>query len=205
MAHRLLGSPPQRHLLLLVVSLLTACGGESYQGVAFEHPAAAPELRLQTGSGAPFRLAEQTAPVTVVYFGYTHCPDVCPLTMGNLAAAVRKLPADQRADVRVVMVSVDPERDTPEIMQRYVAHFDESFVGLSGAPADVARVLQDWVIDVEREEADAAGSYFVSHPAGVNVVDGQHRMRLAFPSRMGPDEIAHDLLLLIKEQSGDRT
>lgn len=180
--------------------LLAACGRDAYVA-AVMGDAAAPDLQLTRADGSMFRLADHAPPVTLVYFGYTHCPDVCPLTMGNLAAAVRKLPVKSRPEVRVVMVSVDPERDTPEVMGRYVAHFDPSFIGVSGSPSEVEGVLRAWAVPVEREAPEQSGSYFVSHPAGVNVVDGAGRLRLTITSRMTVDEIVHDLQKLLTEQT----
>ncbi len=183
------------------MSVLVACDrAPDFQGSAVENAPVAPELRLVNGAtGTPFVLREQRSRVTVVYFGYTHCPDVCPLTMGSLAAAVRLLPADQRDDVRVIMVTVDPQRDTPEVMARYVAHFEPSFVGLSGSPDEVDRVLTDWAVATMRGEADAAGSYFMSHPAGANVLDSRNRLRLVLPGSLAPAAIASDLRILLDE------
>ncbi|MFN8638667.1 MAG: SCO family protein [Dehalococcoidia bacterium] len=193
-------------VVALIVAVLglpafAACDrAPAFQGTVIESAPIAPELPLIDGaSGEPFALRGRRADVTVVYFGYTHCPDVCPLTMGSLAAAVRSLPADQRDAVRVVMVTVDPERDTPEVMARYVAHFESGFIGLSGPPDDVARVLSDWAVDTVRGQADASGTYFMSHPAGVNVLDSRNRLRLVIHGDAEPTAIASDLRLLLRE------
>ena len=97
------------------------------------------------------------------------------------------------------MVTVDPQRDTPEVMARYVAHFEPSFVGLSGSPDEVDRVLADWAVATVRGEADAAGSYFMSHPAGANVLDSRNRLRLVLPGSLEPAAIASDLRILLDE------
>ncbi len=186
---------------LALTVFVAGCGADEYVAPVMSQAAVAPDIQLTNSDGSPFRLADQMPPVTLVYFGYTHCPDVCPLTMGNLAAAVRKLPTNVRSEVRVVMVTVDPARDTPEVMGRYVAHFDSSFIGVSGTPAEVEPVLRAWAVPVEREDPDASGSYFVSHPAGVNVLDATGRLRLLITSRMTVDDIAHDLQKLIADQT----
>ncbi len=191
-------------LALTVVAagaLLVACApAPEFSARVIEAAPLAPELRLRSGAeGAPFDLRDGAPDVTVVYFGYTHCPDVCPLTMGSLAAAMRQLPEDARDDVRVVMVTIDPDRDTPEIMARYVAQFDRAFVGVSGPPAEVKAVLEGWRIETTRGEADAYGSYFMSHPAGVTVLDSRRRMRLEIPGDASPQEIASDLRILLDE------
>ncbi|MCC6236628.1 MAG: SCO family protein [Dehalococcoidia bacterium] len=181
--------------------LLGACArAPEFNSKVIEATPLAPELRLVEGSsGAPFDLREASPEVTVVYFGYTHCPDVCPLMMGSLTAAMRQLPEGDRDDVRVVMVTIDPERDTPEIMGRYVAQFDQSFIGLSGEPADVGKAIADWRIEVFRGDKDAYGSYFMSHPAGAAVLDARRRMRLEIPSDASPAQIAADLRTLLQE------
>lgn len=182
------------------VALLMRDAPAEYVSFAYEDPQRMPDIRLTDPQGAPFVLSEQSAPVTLVYFGYTHCPDVCPLTLGELSRALEAMPEARRDDVRVLFVTVDPERDTPEVMGRYITHFDDSFVALSGAPEDVQRVLSEWAIPVDRAPA-GDGSYFVSHPAGVNVLDGDRRLRLLISTTVSSEDIAHDLQLLLDELS----
>lgn len=156
------------------------------------------EIRLTDGSGEPFVLSDSMGPATAVYFGYTHCPDVCPLTMLELAAARAAMPEDRRDDLQVLMVTVDPERDTPEVMDRYVHHFDDSFVGLSGASEVVEEVMQNWGIAAFREEGGSDESYFMSHPSTVSVIDATGRLRLLIPTGLTPEAIAADLVELIE-------
>ncbi len=188
-------------LVAAVVTGITVLGREApyeYASVVFAEPETLPDIRLTTASDGPFVLSESTSEFVVIYFGYTHCPDVCPLTLFDLRNAIEHLPEDRRGDVSVVMVTVDPERDTPEAMERYVGHFHESFMGVSGVPEDVHAVLHSWSIHVERGEVSPEGWYFMSHPAGVYVVDSQQRLRMVIPPNLDPAVIAEDLLHLVR-------
>ncbi|MEZ4503424.1 MAG: SCO family protein [Dehalococcoidia bacterium] len=169
----------------------------TYAAIQIESPQAMPDIRLTTASGQSWALSESDAEVTAVYFGYTHCPDVCPLTMSELAAARDAMPEDRQAEFQVVMVTVDPARDTPEVMDTYVHHFDDSFIGLSGTEDEVAGVMQGWGILAQREDVEGSASYFMSHPAGVNVVDADGRIRLLIPIGVDPKAIASDILHLM--------
>lgn len=200
MPERFSGYAIARVIGLVLVIALPGCTTDGFIAAAMQSKSAAPEIKLLQAVDTPFDLKADMPPVTLVYFGYTHCPDVCPLTMGNLAAARHQLSEKDQSRVRVVMVTADPERDTPAIMDRYVKHYDPSFIGLSGPPADVDAVLAAWAVPVEREAPDADGAYAVSHPASVNVLDGRGRLRLIITSRLTVDDIAHDLRALIQEQ-----
>jgi len=169
-----------------------------FASVVLAEPNTLPDIHLVTGNGEHFALSEASSDLVLVYFGYTHCPDVCPLTLFDLRAALEQLPENRRDDVAVVMVTVDPERDTPEVMERYVGHFDQSFLGLSGSPDEVHHVLESWGVHVERGEVSEEGWYFMSHPAGVYVLDSQQRLRLVIPPELEPALIADDLLHLLR-------
>lgn len=173
-----------------------ASRGEPYEysGYAIENSELALDIRLTDGAGEPFVLSDRMTPATAVYFGYTHCPDVCPLTMLELAAARDALPEEHRDDLQVLMVTVDPERDTPEVMATYVSHFDDSFIGLSGTPDGVREVMQEWGIVAFREEGGSDRSYFMSHPSTVSVIGADGRLRLLIPTGLAPEAIAADLL-----------
>jgi protein SCO1/2 len=97
-----------------------------------------PNLALTDTAGRPYNVADQTAGrVTLVYFGYTHCPDVCPINMALTALALQRMPAKDRQAVTVVFISTDPSRDTPPVIRAWLDHFDDDFVGLTGTPAQI--------------------------------------------------------------------
>ncbi|MCA9851676.1 MAG: SCO family protein, partial [Dehalococcoidia bacterium] len=136
------------------------------------------------------------------YFGYTHCPDICPLTLGVLKRAVELLTPEEQEQFAVLMVAVDPERDTPEVLGRYMALFNPDFEAGSGDPGHVEQVLTSWGVQVTRQPIDGGG-YFVSHPASVYLLDGEGRWVLAFDHEESPEEIASDLRQLMARPAED--
>lgn len=185
-------------LLGVVLIGLTACGGNTLRGGVIEPPQAAAELNLTDQIGRLFRLDTQRGHVVMIYFGYTYCPDLCPTTLADLAAARRKLGQD--ADrVQVVFISVDPLRDTPDKLGEYVAHFDPTFLALSGAEADLKRVLNGYqVIAQKRVLPDAAG-YTIDHTSFTYVIDRHGALREMILFGAAVDDIANDMRVLLKE------
>lgn len=143
-------------------------------------------LELTDHNGKLRRLEEFRGKALVVFFGFTHCPDICPTTLADIAQAVRSLGADAER-VQVVMVSVDPERDTPESLAKYVTAFDPRFVGLRGDLEATKRVAADFKIYFEKRKLGE--SYTVDHSAQSYVIDPQGRVRLL----VRHDRIAQDL------------
>jgi protein SCO1/2 len=139
-----------------------------YQGVELERPIAKPDVTLQDTSGAPFNLARDTAgQVVLVYAGYTNCPDVCPTTVADLAAALRGLPAADRDRVQVVMFSTDPGRDVPQRMRAFLDQFDASFVGVLGPEPELLGAVNAMGIDVQPPVTEPDGKVTVEHGAQV--------------------------------------
>jgi protein SCO1 len=135
-------------------------------GTWLPQPKALPDFRLLDDGGRPYTTADLTSAPTLVYFGFTHCPDVCPTTLVKLAQIRRQaaLPG-----LRVVLVSVDPQRDTPALLSRYVHAFDPSFSGLTGSPQEIARVARDFGVAVNRVDLPG-GDYTMDHSAIVFLV-----------------------------------
>ena len=148
---------------LVVVAALSACAPNSdtgpsriadieatpgaFHGTVLEPPPGRPGLILVDTDGQEFSLTDRPADeVTVVFFGYTHCPDVCPTTMADLAVAHRQLPTEVREQVSVVFVTEDPERDTPEALRRWLDQFDSTFVGLLGGNEATQTALTDLLL-----------------------------------------------------------
>jgi protein SCO1/2 len=181
------------------VALAAACGpagsGTPFQGVDVTGAAMGDDLRLPDQNGKPRSLDEFRGKVVVVAFGYTHCPDVCPMTLANLANARRKL-GKQGEQVQVLFVTVDPKRDTPDLLGRYVTAFDPTFIGLAGSAADVQRTEKDFKLYVE-ERPTGNGDYSVDHSAQIFAYDRKGRLRLVLPQTATPDAIASDLRVLL--------
>ena len=175
-------------------------GAGSLHGSLIDPPLPAADFVLASGDG-PVALSDFRGRITVLFFGYTFCPDVCPFTLGRLRSA-RELLGPAGADVQVVFVSVDPERDTPARATEYARGFDPDFVGLSGAPSEVAAVASRFGIFYARAEPtdDLGGDgdfYLVDHSATVLVLDGEGAVRLMWPGEASAEEMAGDLAWLL--------
>ena len=166
-----------------------------FHGVVMQSLAEAPEIDLQATTGETIGLNEFSGKLVVVYFGYTHCPDVCPTTLSTLDKALDEM-GNGADDVQVVMVTVDPERDTVELLTEYMGFFDDSFVGLTGSRADIERVATTYGVFFSANEGDIESGYTVDHTAHLMVIDQEGHLRLVFPPDLGAEEIAADLAYL---------
>jgi protein SCO1/2 len=166
-------------------------------GAAPGRALAKPALHLVDTAGRPFDLRQRTSgKVTFVYFGYTNCPDVCPTTMSDLAAALREVDASVRSDVAVVFVTVDPDRDTPAVLARWLGQFDPTFVGVTG-PLDRIRAEADaFGVEIADPAPLYEGVYNVTHGAQVTVFTKDGRDRVAYPAGTLVEDYLHDLPIL---------
>ncbi len=190
---------PSLRILAAVAALaLAGCRAEPphLSGVQFSPPEPAPALRLTDVEGKVFELAAQRGRVVLLYFGYTHCPDICPTTLSDWAKARAALGAAGEK-VQLVFVSVDPERDTPGVSAAYVKQFSASIVGLTASAADLDTIKKDWGFAVMKEETGSPAGYGVSHPGQTYVVDAQGLGREVLPPGTPPATIASDLKALI--------
>ena len=138
----------------------------------------APPLELTDQDGQPFTLASLAGRPVLVFFGYTHCPDVCPESIGLIGQALAASPAGARA----VFVSIDPERDDVAAMKAYLRYLPAAFTGLTGAPDEVRRNADAWSVRYAKEEAEpGSGAYGMSHTSDIFLVDGAGRLRASFP------------------------
>ncbi|MGN6652891.1 SCO family protein [Trinickia sp.] len=148
----------------------------------------------QSVTGSAFR-----GNTTLVYFGYTHCPDVCPETMARLMQVLAKLPAADAKQVRILFISVDPARDTPQALHEYVTAFDAEHIrGLTGTDAQVESLAKRYRVAYQMEKRDPNGSYEVTHSSAVYIFDGKGHARLLATDSDTPDAIAHDLRRVIE-------
>lgn len=191
---------------VLALGLLSGCdrGGPSkasFKAVDITGAEYARELSLPDADGKPRQLADFKGKVTLVFFGYTQCPDVCPTTLAELATVKRDLGKDGER-VQGVFVSVDPERDTPEILKAYMAGFDAGFVALRGTPEQTQAAARNFKVFFAKAPGKTEGSYTVDHTAGTYVFDAQGRVRLFVRYGSGAEALAHDLKLLLAEDPG---
>ena len=154
------------------------------------------DFALTGHDGKPRGLADFKGKVVVVFFGYVQCPDVCPTTLSTLRTVREKLGAD--ADkLQVVFITVDPERDTREVLSQYVPAFDPSFVGLSGDAAATERVAREFRVLYSKNAGKTPTSYTVDHSSGVFIFDTEGRIRLYASQNMTPDDYTHDIRALL--------
>ncbi len=153
-------------------------GNDGLRGLVLPEPPARPDFTLTDTDGAPYDFRARTdSSLTLLFIGYTYCPDVCPVHLANLAAVLRDLPYGARQRIKVVFVTGDPERDTPERMRTWLDAFDPRFVGLRGSLDDVNAILAQLQLPgVVHSPPEADGSYTVGHPAHI----------IAFPPNGGP-------------------
>jgi len=177
--------------------------GQQYRGQIREVPSPVPDFTLPDTAGRPFAFArEARGHVTLLYFGYTHCPDICPVHLANLSAVLADLPWDLRQRIRVVFVTTDPDRDTPQALRRWLDTFDPAFVGLSGSVAqtNVAQALLG-IPPIVREDRGPA-DYAVGHAAQVIAFTPNGQTRVDYPFGTRQADWAHDLPLLAGNASG---
>lgn len=155
------------------------------------------DLRLIDSNGKPASLKDFQGKVVAVSFGYTHCPDVCPTNLLDLAKTM-KLLGEDAAKVQVLFVSVDPNRDTPEVLKEYVPLFDERFIGLTASDdAAMAPVLKAWKVAATKVPV-SEGHYTVDHSAGLYLVNPQGKAAVYLPYGSKAEAIAQDIQALLK-------
>jgi len=206
-------------LVVLVAALLSGCGSGNgngaqdgstpslnaggWEGSVLPDPLLKPDFVLTDTSGQAFDFQERTEGyLTYLYFGYTNCPDVCPTHMADIAAVLKRQPG-LRDKIRVVFVTVDPDRDTAERLRTWLDIFDESFIGLRGdwgqVEAAMKGALGDMWFPIETSTPDAQGNYLVSHAGFVALYSLDNAAHLVYPFGVSPDAYEHDLLKLVNE------
>ncbi|MCC7082501.1 MAG: SCO family protein [Burkholderiales bacterium] len=183
--------------LLLVTSLLVGCAPETFRATDITGAEFARRLELSDHHGKVRGLADFRGKVVVVFFGYTHCPDVCPTTLAKLAEVAKSLGGD--ADkLQVLFITVDPERDTTAVLSRYVPAFDARFIGLTGDPAAIARTAKEFKVIYQKQPGNAPDAYSVDHSSGTFVFDPQGRVRLFVRHDQSVEDLVHDIRLLLR-------
>ncbi len=189
-------------LLAAAMLVLTACDNSKVEWKLNNVTGHLPDLHFQlTGdSGEPMTADALKGEVVMMYFGYTHCPDVCPLSLTHMHMVMQQL-GELAEQVRIVFVSVDPQRDTPEVLYNYVRAFDKRAVGLTGSVKKVRKMTKAYRVVFDTDPPDSHGNYEVSHSSAVFIFDRQGRARLIAGSTDDIQGMTHDVKQLIKEKS----
>ncbi|WP_028226906.1 SCO family protein [Paraburkholderia ferrariae] len=155
------------------------------------------DFSLTDDSGRPVTAANFSGQTALVYFGYTHCPDVCPETLARLMQVIAKLGPDAR-NLRILFISVDPDRDTPAVLHTYVGAFDpQHILGLTGSDSQIESLAKRYRVAYQMEKRNPDGSYDVTHSSAIYVFDAQGHARLLATDNDAPDVIAHDVRRVI--------
>lgn len=176
-------------------------GRAQFRGAAYGQPyPQASEIDLARSDGSRFRLSEMRGDVILLFFGYTTCPDVCPTTLAEMKLALQGLEPDEAARVKVVFVTVDPARDTPQKVQEYVDHFNTDFIGLSGTETQLGVVWSAYGVYRQIAEGASASGYLIDHTARINMIDRAGNLRVSYAFDTPVDDLVHDLKLLLAEK-----
>lgn len=203
-------------LVAAVIALTaTACGGSStpsasssssppllHGAIPSDH-APRPSFTLVDTSGKTYDFGAQTRnKVTMLYFGYTHCPDECPTSMADLAQALKRVPAAVAQQIVVVFVTTDPWRDTRPVLRKWLDRFSPTFIGLTGSPAQIAGAEVKMGMPISRrvpeKKKSSVGRYSVDHFAAVMAYGRDNRLATLYPSGVTPGDIATDMSALVK-------
>ena len=186
--------------LTAVTLMLAGCGEKAavqFQNTDLTGASFAKDFALTDHTGKPRTLADYKGKVVVIFFGYTQCPDVCPTTMAEMATVMKELGPSAK-DVQVLFITVDPERDTQELLSHYVPAFDKRFVGLYGTPEQTAATAKEFKVYYSKVEGKTPGSYSIDHTAASYVFDRNGKVRLLVRHNQGPGPIVHDIKQLLQ-------
>ncbi len=165
-----------------------------YKGTELAIPVTIPDVTLTDTAGQPFALKARSAgKITLVYWGYTHCPDVCPTTMADIAEALRLLPADQRSQIGVDFITTDPQEDTAPVLKAWLGKFDPSFVGLTGTVDQVDGSAKAAGVPVDPPSKQADGSIAVDHGTQVSVFGKDGVAHVVWLEGVTSKDMAHDI------------
>jgi protein SCO1/2 len=159
------------------------------------------DFELTASGGTRISLKDYRGKIVIVFFGYTSCPDVCPTGLSTLKQVINKLGKDSE-QLQVLLITVDPERDSAERLREYVTYFHPDFVGLTGTQNEIARVAKKYLTEFRKEPPSPGGSYQVNHSAFFYLLDRQGRVRVLHDPTSTPAQIATDVRSLLAERKG---
>jgi protein SCO1/2 len=191
---------------LIVVAAVVGIWGETFsraytfRGSLIDPPTPAPNFTLNDQHGQPFRLSDQRGKLVLIFFGYTNCPDVCPITLAQFKQ-IRTQLDNQAEKVRFVFVTIDPQRDTPERMNLYLGAIDPNIVGLTGSQADLEPAWRDYGVYRQNQPLASGDDNLdaIEHSASMYLVDAQGNLRLTYPSGLTNDDLLQDIRYLLRK------
>lgn len=173
-----------------------------YHGNYIDPPYEMPDLSFTETSGSDFHLAEDTdKPLTLVFFGYTDCPDICPTVLADVASAKRRMPAEQAEKVDLVFITTDPDRDTPEAIREYLDRFDPSFIGLTADMATIEKAADPLVVEIEPPQEQPEGGYTTDHGSHVIGFNTDDEGWLLWTPSTAVGDLREDYIRFLKKQT----
>ena len=169
----------------------------TFNGTVLNPPVRVHDFTLTSDHG-DVRLSDFQGKIALLYFGYTYCPDICPLTLGKLAQTMQGLGSSAK-NIQVIFISVDPERDTPQKLGQYARGFDPGFIGVTGTPQAIASVTHDYGIFYQKTNIQSPTNYLIAHTSVVVVIDRQGQWRLLWPEDLQPPAMINDLKILERQ------
>ncbi|HWM65883.1 MAG TPA: SCO family protein [Steroidobacteraceae bacterium] len=183
-------------LVLMLVASAAPASDPALKAGVFDPPRLAPDFSLAGSDGHELKISQYRGKVVLLAFGFTSCTEVCPITLNTFAVTHRKL-GGAAADVQVVYVTVDPGRDVPTRLAKYLRSFDPSFIGGTGTEEQLAAVRRDYGVSAEKKIV--GDDYAYVHSSFTYLIDRKGRIRALMPYGHSPDDYAHDLTILLKE------
>jgi len=184
----------------------TESNPDGMHGAVLTDPYVVPDVELTATDGEPFSLTgDTTAPVTLVFFGYTHCPDICQIVMADIASALTRLDEADRDSVEVLFVTSDPARDDPATLREYLDRFDPRFEGLTGNLATIVEAATALGVPIEKGAKMPSGGYEVTHGTQIVAIDESDRSPLVWTEGTSAALLAEDLDLLLTTGLPDQT
>jgi protein SCO1/2 len=184
--------------LLVMLMMLAACTPYQFMGTEYPEGIPADDFTLTDTEGRPYQFSNREGKITLLFWGYTSCPDVCPVTLSEAKQLILGL-GDEAEQVEFLFITVDPERDTPEVLQKYTAAFHPDITGLTGTPEELTAVQEAYGIYAAKVPLEnSAAGYSMDHSARVFLVDGDGRLRLSYAYGTPADDIVQDVRYLLK-------
>ena len=186
-------------ILFFCALFAASANADELKSGVFDPPRAAPDFSLAASTGKTFRLSEHQNQLTVLGFGFTHCPEICPTTLAKLARVYKDV-GEQAADVQVLYITVDPERDSVERLREYMGYFNSNFIGLTGDSKVLEALRKDYGI-IAAKKIHGDGNYDVHHSSYLYLIDRKGLLRALVPYGKSEDDILHDIKLLLAEKT----
>ena len=186
-------------VVMLAVIYAAAVGRpHAFSGTEYLPLKQAPEIELSDQTGKPFHLSEQAGNIVLIFYGYTNCPDVCPITLGEFKQIKAGL-GDDADRVRFVFITVDPERDTREVLEKHISRFDPTFLALTGEPAELEPVYKAYGVYHEKVDLENGQGYMMNHSGHTYVIDLNGNLRMTYAFGSDTEDMTEDIKHLLRE------